>query len=98
MSEHDRIGGNKVGKSQGRKYAGTSLLLAAVSLLGTSLGVSAATPVDLRAATARTSMLQPTVDKLAAVGSERKAQSKYESNQVKLKRPFKSNQIKWRSR
>jgi len=98
MSEGDRSNANKAWTAGGRKHAGTSVLLAAVSLLGTSLGVSAATPVDSMAP--RGSSVPPTFDRLAerAVGRVRRVQSKHESNQIKLKRPLKSMQIKLRTR
>jgi hypothetical protein len=74
------------------------VLLAAVSLLGTSLGVSAAIPVDPMAPTAKNSVPRPTFDKVAAQRSDQlkvrqSNQYKWQSNQYKLR----SNQYKLRS-
>lgn len=88
MKERDSIAGRKVRKDGSSQRARTPVLLAAVSLLGTSLGVSAAAPVDPTASTAWISMPRPTLDKLAA---EQSNQVKLRSDQVKLKR---SNQVK----
>jgi hypothetical protein len=98
MSEGDRSNANRAGTDGGRTHASTSVLIAAVSLLATSLGVSAATSVDSMAP--RGFPPRPTFDRLAelAVGRVPKAQSKYESSQLKLKRPLKSMQYKRRTR